>query len=391
MWQDDDTLVKRHLTHKSLTSPQVTLATFEKQTFLSKITPKQVDIIHFLQSGYYPALVARRLNVSRSYVSRFVNKLLGFGLITYGYKDPLQNRATVYDVSKELATYIARFDKSEENKLTLCTPHNVRFKRHIISQSVPISTNLTRFAHAKFKFIKSYTPKGGERYVFEMKGTHGRYRAIVHPSSVEIMCVDRNYIPAKDPVEATNILSMSLQDAYTQFTSEQRWCGCRIELDEPVLVGSPHYVFKSADLKKVVNEEGTLKKVGTFEIDKSPEATGDTKHVEFESQDESQVVKFDKALHTVMDIDKIVPALVKEELKSVAEQIAGINDIAAKVDATANNVQALCQSGLPLANQFSQIQTVVAQQSRSINLMQESMLGIIANMSKILDKMEIKE
>ena len=381
--------MKRHLTHKCSTSPQVTLDTFEKQTFLHKLNPKQIDIIHHLQSGYYPALVARRLNVSRSYVSRLVNKLLRFGLITQGYKDPLQNRATVYDVSKELLTYISRFDNSEENELTLCTPHNVRYKRHIISQSAPIATNLTRFAHAKFKFIKSYAPRGGKRYVFEMKGTHGRIRMIVHPSSIEALIVDRNYVPAKSVDEATNILSMSLQSAYEKFTDEQRWCNCRIELAEPVIVGSVHYAFKSKILKDEIIRKGQshLKITPTMEVDNSPVEHADIIHAEAETKDKNEADRFDVALRMLPR----APGLLREELKPIADSITNINNRIDALNFQRNNVEAVCQSGLPIGVQFSMLQTVVAKQSESIRLMQETILGVVQNMSRILDRMDSQQ
>jgi hypothetical protein len=51
--------------------------------------------------------------------------------------------------------------------------------------------------------------------------------------------------------------------------------------------------------------------------------------------------------------------------------------------------RSLCQSGTPLQQQFNMLQTTVARQSESINLMQQSMLKIIENMGKIIDRIGI--
>jgi hypothetical protein len=67
-----------------------------------------------------------------------------------------------------------------------------------------------------------------------------------------------------------------------------------------------------------------------------------------------------------------------------------MNTQADKINVMYNNVQALCQSGLPMQNQFNQLTGVVARQGETIALIQETMLELVKNMSKILAKMDIK-
>ena len=362
---------------------QLSLDVFERQALLHSLTDNQIKIVQHLQSGYFAAMVARKLNISRSYISRFINKLLEAKLITTGYKDPLFRRAIVYSVGNELANYIGNLERKDEDALTLVTPHNVRFKRRILKRDGKnIGLDLNRFAHAKWRHIRTYTPKGGDRYVFEMQGTHGRYRAIVHPtSSIEMLCIDRNYIPAKGAAEADQILSMSLQDAYTRFTDEQNWLGCRLTLGEPETVGSIHYAFKSKDLKKMV-KAGKTQITDTMGIDCSPTNIGDTTHVELETPIRSEAIRFDECLRKV--------PLVHDELRSVQEAILGMNDMAAQITSVHNNVQALTQSGLPLQNLYNQLVGVVSQQAQSITLMQDTMLKVVDNMGKILERMDAK-
>jgi hypothetical protein len=196
------------------------------------------------------------------------------------------------------------------------------------------------------------------------------------------MAIDRKYIPARDPLDATNILAMDLQSAYARFVTEEGWCDCNLELGEPKSVGSVHYTFKSRLAKTEVETEGTHKKIGVFEIDRSPEAQGHTDYSEIETTDVDEITRFDKTL-------LMVPK-VHAELQNVREQVAGINGAIEMIAATNNNVAALCQSGIPIQSQFNMLQTTVARQGESIHLMQQSMLKIIENMGKIIDKMGIQ-
>lgn len=331
-------------------------------------------------------MISRKLNISRSYLSKFINKLEKEQLITKGYKDPLYRRAVVYDVSKELTTYVNNLERKDETALTLCTPHNVRYKRKIVSHEgkKSIATDISRFAHAKWKHVRTYSPKGGERHVFEMDGVHGKYKAIVHNTSIEMMCCDRNYIPAKGIPEATNILSMSLNDAYSKFLDEQRWCGVKLELGEPELVGSIHYAFKSKILKEEYVKKGQtgIKVSPTMKVDNSPEDHADPIHAELETPIRDEAIRFDEALRKLPSMHN--------ELQSVQEAILGINSAVDKIDMTYNSVQALCQSGIPASMQLDQMQVIVARQGETINMMQKTMLGIVENMAKILNKMHIE-
>ena len=231
--------------------------------------------------------------------------------------------------------------------------------------------------------------RGGVRYIFEMKHENiGRVGLICHPNSLVVYQCDRSPVIAKSVSEATNIVSMALSDVAQRFIQEQSWENVHMDLGSPTLVGSPHYSFPSKIAKRVVEAGQSLIKVGNeHEIDNSLEKKGilDQSEIETVSIEEADLV--DRGLRVAADIENILPNLVKQELKSVSEQITGMTAQAEKLDTMANNIQALCQSGLPLQNQFNQIQTVVSQQGRTIQLMQESMLGIIRNMEQILSKM----
>ena len=366
-------MVKKR-SHSNLSQSQLTLDTFERVSLLHSLNSTQIKIVQHLISGYYPAMVARKLNISRSYLSRFVHKLLDANLIAVGYKDSLQRRAVVYDISKELSDYIFKIEQKTNVDLTLCTPHNIRYKYNLTNTSnKPIAIDIGRFAHSKWKYIRTFSPKGSNRYVFSNDGLHGEYKIIVHPHSLEILCGSRKHIPARSIEEATNLLSMSLNEAAHRFCDEQNWCAVSLELGKPQLVGSIHYAFKSKDLKKIVNQSGTLKQIGDFELDKSPEAEGDMVHVELETVSKSSAEKFDNAL-------RMVPK-VHDELQSVRETVLGINSAITIINRTNSNVEALCQSGLPLQNAYNQLLLVVANQSEVILAMQRDLSKIITHLA----------
>jgi hypothetical protein len=329
-------------------------------------------------------MISRKVKLSRSYISRFIHKLLDAKLIQEGYKDSLQRRAVVYDVSKELTNYIANLERPKgEDALTLVTPHNLRYKYALTNKTdKPIAIDIGRFAHSKWKYNRTYSPRGGDRYVFSTEGLHGEYKIIVHPHSLEVLCSSRKYIPARSIAEATNLLSMSLNEAAQRFCDEQHWCNVSLSLGEPKLIGSIHYAFKSKDLKKIVTQSGTMKKIGEFELDKSPESEGNTVEVELETINKSEAERFDDCLRKVPK--------VHDELRSVQEAILGMNDMAAQMTSVHNNVQALTQSGLPLQNLYNQLVYVVSQQGHSITMMQNTMLKVVDNMGKILERMEAK-
>jgi hypothetical protein len=173
---------------------------------------------------------------------------------------------------------------------------------------------------------------------------------------------------------------MSLNESVSRFIDEQRWCGCKLQLGEPQSVGKIHLAFKSKLLKKLV-DAGKTKITDNMGLDKSPEKIGDTDHVEFEAVVTDQgvrdeVTRFDEAL-------RMVPK-VHDELKSVQEAILGMHAQSNKIDLLCNNVQALVQSGIPINANLEQLMGIVARQGESINILQQSMLGIIKNMELIL-------
>jgi DNA-binding MarR family transcriptional regulator len=375
---------------------QLTLNQWQKQSFLEKLTPTQLKIIQLIEEGLYQAAIARQLGYSRSYICKFVNKLKQQELVTVKWRNPLTQRAISYGVTKELKGALERLKSTDAYAFILFTPHKIRYLYPIISQNVPVKKDINRFAAAKIRYKKSWNPKGGERNLFETNHQSiGKVGLIIHPQkSIEVYQAYRHPIYAKNGQDADIQLAVALDESIKRFQQEQTWVGVNVELGSPRLVGSPHYSFPSKIAKALIDSgQSQLKFMnGEMEIDKSLEKKqGEKQFAEIEGQNIDLVNLVDIGLKNAARIDKIVPELVKVELKGISETLLNINKTMENINNNYTNVAAVCQSGLPIQHQLNMVQTVVAKQGESIHLMQQTMLKLIENMSKILDKIEIKD
>jgi hypothetical protein len=324
-------------------------------------------------------------------VSRFSNELLVRGLIQKAYINPLTGRSTSYELSTELKNHLERLKSVKPNTdFTFCIPHYIRYKFPFLKKThktPALKTN--RFSASRIKLEGEWCMVGGKRYVFGMKHDHiGNVGIIVQPNSIIVSQRDRHPIIAKSVEDATNIVAMALSEVAQRFIQEQGWDGNICELGTPSLVGSPHYAFSSKIAQRVVAAGNTLLQVGEgLEIDNSLKAKGITDLAEVETTSLTQADLVDKGLRVAANINEIVPKLVREEMRSVSEQIIGITDQKEKIDIMCNNVQALCTSGLPIQNQLNQLMGVVASQSSQITDMQKILLQVVVDMGKIIDKM----
>ena len=58
-----------------MTGCQLTIDDILAERYISKLTQKQIDIIRFLEQGYYQAFIARRMHISKGYVNETVKTL----------------------------------------------------------------------------------------------------------------------------------------------------------------------------------------------------------------------------------------------------------------------------------------------------------------------------
>lgn len=387
--------LKRHTLSKSQSFLDAFKNEFPSETitsFIKSLSPNRLKIITLLDDSLYPAAIARRLKLSRSYVSRFVKELQFKGLISIDFVNPITRRATSYRLTKELKDHLARIQSSKPDiNFSLCVPHKLRYKYKMLDKKKPISLNTKRFAASKIIHRRTYCMVGGVRNHFEYKHPLvGWIGLTIHPQSLEVYQKNRKLpIRSASIEDATSQIAMALHETANRFMQEQLWENVAFTLGDPVLVTSPEYAFQSRLARTLTDTNHTYQQfAGGIHVDKSLEAKyGDKETAELETTDVDAATIIDGGLKMAYTLEKNLPNMIKSELKSVADEILGITEQRKKIDIMANNVVALCQSGLPLANQFSQLTGIVSQQGFQITKIQETMLELVKNMGKIIDKM----
>ncbi len=382
---------------RSIPKTQVSLANFKEESNLNdltKLTKNQISILQAVDEGAYGAAIARDMHLSRSYISRQIKDFREKGIIEQEWVNPLQGRAVSYRLSKQTKNFLVHIKEtnSRVQNFSLHTPHRIRYKFSMVGKTKAISENTKRFAAAKLKNTKTFCNRSGVHYVFEMNHDYaGKIGILTHQNSVEVYQIDRRCLPGQSVEDVDQKMAMAINEAAQRFVQEQSWENVHFTLGDPVQVGSAHYAMKSRLGRSLTNDGQTqLQFSHGYEVDKSLEDKyKDPDYAEIECRDRDIAELVDVGLRNAADIHNIVPKLVRDELKSVADQITGITELKDKVDATANNVHALCQSGLPLQNLYNQLSAVVSGQQSQITTMQNTLLKVVENMGKILDKMEL--
>lgn len=341
--------------------------------FVSKLSTTKLKIIQLLGDGYYPAAIARRLDLSRSYVSRFVKDLYVVkGLISVEYVNPLTRRATSYRVSDELKNHLNKLPSTKTGEYTLAIPHKIRYNYPLEGKTKPFSLNTKRFAASKLKHTKTWCMRGGSRHVFETTHPHiGKVGIILHPKSMEVYQRDRHQIIAASPEEATNIVAMALNEIAQRFVQEQAWESVHMELGQPRLVSSPHYAFASTMAKRVVDAGQSMLKVGNgLEIDNSLSAQGITHLAEIETMDIDEATTVDIGLRNAANIHNIIPDMLTPILQRE------ISSAMIPLRSDFENLTAHVNAGNTLQYQFNQMAGMLASTLKTMHQLQDEVTAL---------------
>ena len=353
---------------------QLTFEVYGKEAFLQILTEKHIKIIQLLDEGYYQAAIAREMKISKAYVCKFVKELQKHELITVGYRNALTQRATSFNLVKELKDRIATDEVGKGERFTLAIPHKTRYLYQITTIDKPVALDVSRFAAAKFKNKKSWKPKnkGIEFHLFEMEHPRvGRIGLIVHGRSFEVYQVYRHHIMAPSIEVADNLLAMALDEAAKKFQQEMGWCGVNMELGEPRLVTSTHYAFSSRIARKITNAGQTqLQFSNGIEVDKSLEDKyGDKDVAELEGEDRNAIDIVDRGLWNAAHINQIIPDLIKTALEPLHADFL--------------NLVAHIQSGTTLQQQYQQMQGVVIAALKEVQESRKEMQAMREEMQRL--------
>jgi hypothetical protein len=352
-------------------------------------------------------MISRKLKISRSYVNRFCKLLEEYKLIERdGGGDPLERRAFTYKVDHRLR----KPEKIAIGNVTLCQPHNLRFKFNFSTKSKPISKTTNRFAHCQIKYIKSWNLRGGERSLFELQHPIiGKIGVITHPQSVEIYQAERKQIIARNIEESDHILSMAISETASRFIQEQSWNDVNLTFDPPKLVGSVHYAFKSKIAKSLVDSGQTHLQMagGLLEIDNSlgkKLGDGDAEYSEIECCDKNVAESFDRGIRKALSLETELPAIIstavekemstrtvwtEEKAAASSERLNELfkqtmRNCISPINTELATLSAHIHAGNTVRYEIDQMMTIISQQMKQhnelemrVDEMQESKTGLV--------------
>lgn len=347
---------------------------------VKNLTPNQVNIVRFLERGYYQSYIADRLHLSRQYVNKTVAKLKSHNLIipetfsldyqvkrngttqtvrkTIATADPLHGRATTYKITTQLKTLLD-IHPFKEGSFTLFTPHHQKYKYPILSRKSALDTEAWKRARVRSIYIKSWYPKGRECHLWHINTQHGTIGVEYHGKSIIAYRIEKSNVMAESIEEADQMIAAFVHEGVLIWTGEQNASAAGIQLGAPNLITKTHYATESKEMKKLMEDGKTLNVPGMFS-DNSPEEQGNPNvgHIETTNRDVADVV--DRGLRNAANIEHIVKREVEGAMKGANQQFA--KEIAAMLDPLHQEigvVQAHVQGGSTLQHKFNELVTLL--------------------------------
>lgn len=350
-------------------SVQQTFEDLGTRQFVKKLTPVQINIIRFLEQGYYGSYIARRLKVTKGYVSQTIKALESHGLIAPGvieieYKgktrriarsDPLQGRATTYTVSEKLQNLLKRETPQSCGSFTLCTPHHIKIKYPIISFTGDWCCDGWQRSRTRTIYIRSWKPKGPERHLWHVNTKNGVIGIEYHGKSIIAYRCERDHIMAESIEEATGIVATHIQEGLDIWLKEQRMAGVRVSLGSAETISRPHYAFESNLAKKIIEAGAGITVPGMF-IDNSPEDHGNPHVSDIETTSPVIANMVDLGLRNAMNIEGIVEQKVTTALTTaIPVLVESVNGRLDDIQDDINNISNQMNEGVTVSHQFTQL------------------------------------
>jgi DNA-binding MarR family transcriptional regulator len=319
----------------------------------------QLNIIKFYEQGYYPAFIAHRLKISRSYVSRTTRQLSDLGLILPNKsRDPIQGKATTYQVTPLLKQLLFDYNLDKSATYTLCTPHHLKIKYPILHMKGEIRLDGWKFSRNHATHIKSWQPRGPQRHQFHVSTKQGTVGIEFHGKSILAYRIGHDHIIADTVESATRLAAIQIQEGVDLFVKEQTMLGTKIELGRPQISDKPHYAFESEIAHAVLDSKGQVNVKGMW-VDTSPEGQGRPGVGDIETRNPVIATMVDKGLRNAMNIEGIVQ-----------EQIIGA--IPAFIEAIDQKISPLQEEVESLSSRITESNTLQTQFNQLVSLLQNT-------------------
>ncbi len=328
----------------------------DQSKLVKSLNHTQLNIIAFLEKGYYPGYIADRLKISRSYVSRTTKKLSELDLIAPSKsRDPLQGRAGTYQVSTLLKSLLIQHGLDKSASYTFCTPHHVKLKFPILHMKGELRIDGWKFSRQHATHIRSWKPKGPERHLFHVTTQQGGVGVEYHGKSLLAYRLGHDHIMADSVESATRLAMIQVQEGTDMFIREQAQLGTRMELGRPKISDTPHYAFESEAAREIIKAGGKIDVPGIW-ADKSPEGQGRPFAGDIETRDPVIATMVDRGLRNAMNIEGIVQEQITGAIPVFVEAIdQRIAPLRADVESLSERVD----KGNTLTAQFNQLVNIL--------------------------------
>lgn len=347
---------------------------------VKNLTPNQVNIVRFLERGYYQSYIADRLHLTRQYINKTVRLLEAHKLIipneisfdwqtrrngavqtvrkTIATSDPLHGRAKTYKITAQLKSLLD-VHPFKEGSFTLFTPHHQKYKYPVLARKSALDTEAWKRTRVRSIYIKSWYPKGRECHLWHINTQHGTIGVEYHGKSIIAYRIEKSNVMAESIEEADQMIAAFVHEGVLIWTGEQNASAAGIQLGSPKLITTTHYATESKEMKKLMEDGKTLNVPGMFS-DNSPEEQGNPEvgHIETTNRAVADVV--DRGLRNAANIENIVQREVETAMKGANQQFA--REIAAMLDPLHQEigvVQAHVQGGSTLQHKFNELVTLL--------------------------------
>jgi len=336
-----------------LNDRQLTLEESVNVREIKGLTEPQRKIISLVSCGLCQADIARKLQVSRSYVNQVIKRMETHGLIqripTHPTIPGKRSYNLFYELSPELKSRV-KGDKMAE-PFTACRVHNLRMKVAITSVSDPLSTDKrTGYQH-------SWKMRGPLRHKYWYSGKAGMPSCTVDYHIRTLVCyVDKKQtIIAKTPKEAEDIGWRAIYQALDQFIELQSKFGIQIDVAHTgTVIGKPHGGFVGTDSPAM--DEGV--KTKEWWIDRSQEAELGPGHPELETTNKEGMTRLDNLIKVSEQVDlTALPEMIRATVDPLNQNVL--------------SVMAQLQGGRPVEAMFQQAVGLLAQMMEKMNKMDD--------------------
>lgn len=322
----------------------------EARSYVNKLTQKQLDIITFLNQDYYQSYIAKRLKISRTYVNQTINTLLKYQLIKQKTCSPLQKKSLTYESTKRLNIYLNQANLMPGN-YTLCIPHHIKFKYPVLDVKGEINREGWKFSKSRSVFIRSWKPKGNERFLFHVNLDENTIGIEFQGKSIIAYRIEHTQVIAQTVKEATTIIASEIGKGVEIFIREQVGMGCKIHLGQPKQIDRTHYAFES-EIAKEVFEQGGQTQLEDLTIDTSPKGQGRPRAGDIETRNPIVANRVDQGLRKAMNIDSIVKKEIGEAIPEALKEFQKSLD---PISQNVSQVMAMVQGGITISQQYEQM------------------------------------